>query len=421
MGTFIQYINYFVALLFVVCYSYQFFYIAVAFLKKPVRFKRAEQTKRYAFMLAARNEQAVIGNLIDSIKQQTYPAELIDIYVCADNCTDNTAKVAREAGATVFERFNKEQVGKGYALDFLFSKIHELSGDSYYDGYFIFDADNLLDKRYVAEMNKAMCAGHRIVTSYRNSKNFDTNWISSGYALWFLREAKHLNNVRMMLGTSCAVSGTGFLVSSEVIRENGGWKFFLLTEDIEFSIHSVINNEKIAYCNAAKYYDEQPTRFKDSWNQRSRWAKGYIQVFQKYGKDLLRGLFGPNGFSCFDMTMAIMPAVILTTFSVFVNVVTMILALCTGGWGALAAIIWSCLEAMRNSILMLFFVGLLICISEWKEIRCAGWKKLMFCFTFPLFMSTYIPIAITTLFRKVEWKQIKHEDVKSISDMNKKK
>lgn len=418
MGTFIQYINYFVSLLFVVCYSYQFIYIVVAFFRKPVKFRRAEQTKHYAFMLAARNEETVIGNLIASIKEQTYPAELIDIYVCADNCTDNTALVAERAGATVFERFNKTQVGKGYALDFLFTKIHEMSGDSYYDGYFIFDADNLLDKRYVAEMNKAMCAGHRIVTSYRNSKNFDTNWISSGYALWFLREAKHLNNVRMMLGTSCAVSGTGFLVSSEVIRENGGWKFFLLTEDIEFSIHSVVHNEKIAYCHAAKYYDEQPTRFKDSWKQRSRWAKGYMQVFKKYGKDLIHGLFGVNGFSCFDMTMAIMPAIILTIFSIVVNVATMIITLCIGS--NLMPIIWSCLEAMRNSLLMLFVVGALICFSERKEIRCSGWKKVMFCFTFPLFMSTYIPIAVTSIFRKVEWEPIKHDDNKSIDEMNKK-
>lgn len=419
MGTFIQYINYFVALLFVVCYAYQFFYIAVTFFRKPVRFKRAEQTKRYAFMLAARNEQDVIGNLIDSIKNQTYPAELIDIYVCADNCTDNTARIAREAGATVFERFNKEYVGKGYALDFLFQNIHKLCGDSYYDGYFIFDADNLLDKRYVAEMNKAMCAGHRIITSYRNSKNYDTNWISSGYAMWFLREAKHLNNVRMILGTSCALSGTGFLVSSEVIREVGGWKFYLLTEDIEFTIHSVVNNEKIAYCNTAKYYDEQPTTFKDSWNQRARWAKGYMQVFQKYGKDLLRGLFGSNGFSCFDMTMAIMPAIVLSLFSIIINVFVFILAICTAT--PLAPIIISCLESARNSLLLMFMLGILVCITERKEIRCPAWKRVMFCFTFPLFMATYIPIAVTALFRKVEWKPIKHDDNKTIDEMNKKK
>ncbi len=419
MQTAIEYINYFVALLFLICYAYQFFYIIVSLFKKPVKFKKAHQNKRYAFMIAARNEEAVIGNLIHSIMMQTYPSELIDVYVVADNCTDETAFEAERAGAIVYERFNKTKVGKGYALDFLFSKVQEMCGDEYYDGYFIFDADNLLDKRYVAEMNKAMCSGHKIVTSYRNSKNFDSNWISSGYALWFLREAKHLNNVRLILGTSCAVSGTGFLISSEIVRRNGGWKFFTLTEDIEFSIHSILQGEKIGYCHAAKYYDEQPTTFVASWNQRIRWTKGYLQVFKKYGKQLLRGFFGTNAFSCYDMSMTIMPACILTLFSFFVNVATIILSLITGSEPLL--VIRSTLESIGNSYLMMLMVGTVACISEWKEIRSPAWKKILYCFTFPLFMFTYVPIAITAIFSKVEWKPIKHGDTKSIDDMNKKR
>ena len=113
----IEWINFFVALSFIVCYIYQIFYIFVAVFRTPVKFKKTDERKRYAFLLAARNEESVIGNLIDSIKKQTYPQELIDIYVVADNCTDKTALVAEQAGAYVYERFNKEKVGKGYALD----------------------------------------------------------------------------------------------------------------------------------------------------------------------------------------------------------------------------------------------------------------------------------------------------------------
>lgn len=419
MRVLIEYINYFVALLFIICYSYQIFYIIVSFVKRPVKYKKAPQDKRYAFMIAARNEQAVIGNLIDSIMKQTYPAGLIDVYVCADNCTDDTALVAEKAGAIVYERFNTQQVGKGRALDFLFDKVREMCGEEYYDGYFIFDADNLLDKRYVAEMNKAFCAGNKIITSYRNSKNFGDNWISSGCGLWFLHEAKHLNNARMILGTSCAVSGTGFLVSNEIIRRNNGWKFFLLIEDIEFSIDSVLNGEKIAYCHAARYYDEQPVKFRASWNQRMRWTKGFMQVTRKYGKRLLRGFFGTNAFSCYDMSMTIMPAVILTLFSVFVNVLTIVLSLITGTEPL--AVLWSAVESILNSYAMMFAVGTTACITEWKEIRCPAWKKILSCFTFPLFMFTYIPIAVVALFKKVEWTPIEHKVSSSISDMEKKK
>ena len=89
---------------------------------------------------------------------------------------------------------------------------------------------------YISEMNKLFDNGYKVITSYRNSKNFNSNWISAGYALWFLRESKYLNNARMILNTSCAISGTGFLVSDEIIKRNNGWKYHLLTEDLEFSV-----------------------------------------------------------------------------------------------------------------------------------------------------------------------------------------
>ncbi len=266
MLSFIRDFNSAMFVLFNILYFYQIVYLIVALYFRVRRSNvarpamRAKKLHKYAFLIAARNESRVIGNLIDSVKKQNYPASLIDIFVVADNCTDNTAAVARAAGATVFERFNMRQIGKGYALSFAFDNI--LSRDECrYDGFFVFDADNLLDENYVAEMNRVFDNGYRVVTSYRNSKNYGSNWISAGYALWFLREAEYLNNPRMLLGTSCAISGTGFLIHQDIIRQNGGWKHHLLTEDIEFSIDSVIHGEVIGYCGRAIFYDEQPCTF----------------------------------------------------------------------------------------------------------------------------------------------------------------
>ena len=155
----------------------------------------------------------------------------------ADNCTDNTAQIARQLGAVVYERFNKEQVGKGYALDFAFRHIAQDYGANYHDAYLIFDADNLLDSHYIDEMNVVFSQGYQIITSYRNSKNLRDQLDHSGlFAVVFWREAKYLNNARMMLGTNCAISGTGFMISNKIVQKYGGWKFHLLTEDIEFSV-----------------------------------------------------------------------------------------------------------------------------------------------------------------------------------------
>ena len=201
---------------------------------------------RIAVLIAARNEQSVIGNLIDSVKAQDYPTELVDVFVVADNCTDLTGSVAGAHGANVYFRNDQTQVGKGYALQYLLHCIEEDFAP--YDGYLVLDADNVLSPNYITEINKTFSDGYQIVTSYRNSKNYGDNWISAGYALWFLRESRYLNGARCRLGSSCAVSGTGFLFSRRILEKCGGWNFFLLTEDIQFTIANVIRGEKVGYC-----------------------------------------------------------------------------------------------------------------------------------------------------------------------------
>ena len=93
-----------------------YFVIGMFFTRK---FKPAKNKHKYGICIAARNEEKVIGNLIDSINKQDYPKDLYTIFVVADNCTDNTAKIARSKGAICYERFDDEHRTKGFALQFL--------------------------------------------------------------------------------------------------------------------------------------------------------------------------------------------------------------------------------------------------------------------------------------------------------------
>ena len=273
-----------IGVLVTVLYAYQVVYLIVGLVQRVRREKRGQpHLRRYAALISARNEAGVIAELIHSLKRQNYPADLLDIYVVADNCTDLTAAVAQAAGARVYRRADHVRVGKGYALDFLLKKLSE-DGLDHYDGYLIFDADNLVDPNFVAEMDRTFDpAKHAAVTSYRNSKNFGQNWVSAGYSIWFLREARFVNAARQALGLSCAVSGTGFLISGDFLRAQGGWPYHLLTEDIQFSAHCVSHGLKIGYCPGAVIYDEQPTSLGQSWDQRLRWSKGFYQVAGRYG------------------------------------------------------------------------------------------------------------------------------------------
>ncbi len=399
--------------LFSLFFLYQHLYLIVGSFCKPKRYKTGKKN-RFAVLISARNERSVIGHLIDSIHTQDYPKELIDVYVVADNCTDDTAAVSRAAGATVYERFDSERRGKGHALTYLFDKIYQKHGKEYYDGFFVFDADNLLSPNYITEMNKTFCAGYRIVTSYRNSKNYQSNWLSAGYALWFLREAVHLNNARTILGTSCAVSGTGFLFHKEVAKRNGGWRFYLLTEDIEFTVDSVLSGDRIGYCHDAVFYDEQPVSFRQAWRQRLRWSRGYLQVYRHYGWRLFKGIFTgcpgqhSNRFACFDLSMTIMPALILSLLGFASHSLLMIHAVLTGN-GQLVPLFASMVWLIVFGYLLLFFVGLCAGIKERRKIRCPWYKLLFFYFTFPIFIYTYIPITIAAMvMKKVEWKPIEH-------------
>ena len=406
-------INYVISIIFILCYSYQFFYILVPVFKKE-RPHRSEQGHDYAVLISARNEQAVIGNLLDSIARQTYERGSVTVFVVADNCTDDTARVASEHGAVVFERFDTSRVGKGYALAWLMERIDERCPDRPFDGYFVFDADNVLEESYIAEMNRTFSDGYEVVTSYRNSKNYGDNWISAGYALWFLRESQFLNRCRALLGTSAAVSGTGFLFSRRAIDECGGWHFFLLTEDIEFTIECVTRGWKIGYCEKAVLYDEQPTRFVQSWHQRLRWSRGYIQVFGKYGGKLIRGVFR-GSFSCYDMSMAIMPAAILSFAGLGANLAAIVLSIASGH--GLDTVLSSLGSLLMNSCLTVLVIGTVTTVTEWQHIYAPAWKKVLYNFTFPLFMLTYIPICVAAVFSKVEWKPIEHKVAVSIQQM----
>ena len=157
-----------------------YFVIGMFFTRK---FKPAKKNHKYAIVIAARNEEKVIGNLLESIKKQDYPKDLITTFVVADNCTDKTAQVVRDKGAICYERFNDKEKTKGYALEYLFDQIEKDYGRMSFEGYFVFDADNLLEKNFISKMNDAFDSGLKIITSYRNTKNFDENWIASTYAL----------------------------------------------------------------------------------------------------------------------------------------------------------------------------------------------------------------------------------------------
>ena len=297
-----------------------------------------------------------------------------------------------------------------YALSFLFEKIGQSVGFDAYDGYFIVDADNILDKDYVARMNDCAAYGERVIMCYRNSKNFADSWVSAGYSLWFLRASRHLNIPRQFFHNSCEITGTGFFVCSDIIKKHGGWRHHSLIEDIEFTVDCVLAGERIAFCYDAIVYDEQPISFVQSLHQRKRWCGGYIEIMRQYGGRLLLSFLKGGGFSNFDMIMAVSPAFILSTVSVIANAVLLPISLIIEP-SSIPMLLTFEVACVILSYFILLFVGALALFCEWDRIKDPRRRVILYLFSFPLFVGSFIITTLMAIFFKVEWKPIRHHAV----------
>ncbi|MBS6347027.1 glycosyltransferase family 2 protein [Alloscardovia omnicolens] len=406
MNGLLSFLDLIITILGVITIVYQVGIVIVGMLVKPQTFRDVPQNRRYAVLISARNEEAVIGNLIRSIHNQTYPQELIDTWIVADNCTDNTAQLARSLGCHVIERFNQTQVGKGYALQYLLRTMMATGDAKNYDAFFIFDADNLLDKNYIAEMNKAHQAGFEALTSYRNSVNLADNWVSSGAALWFVRESRFLNVTRVALGTSCHVGGTGFMFSRRIMERNDGWKFHLLTEDMEFSMDCILHGDRIGFCGSAMFFDEQPVDFKTSWTQRVRWSKGYLEVFRYYGKVMLQWAIKERDFSAIDMTLMVCPFMVISLIRFVLGIIYAVLGYIS--WFSISAGLTGWISSVLTSFVGMMLLAAFSGFVERDKLNITLPELMAYSLSFPIYMASYVPIAFVAIFSKSQWKPIAH-------------
>lgn len=394
--------NLIIGAIFVLCYGYQLGYIVIAYAKKGKPLPEPKQNK-IAVLICARNEEKVIARLVKSLKDQSYDKSLYEIFVAADNCTDKTAECAKGAGAVVYERFNSEERGKGYALNFLINKIWTDFGKDFFDGFIVFDADNYADSEFVTEINKVFSGGYDVVTAYRNSTNYGTNFLTAGMGMYFLRDATIMNRARSKIGVNTCVTGTGFMFSKRLAQENGGWPFHTLTEDGEFTMDNACKGVPTSYAHNAIFYDEQPETNKDSWNQRVRWCKGGIQIFRIYLTKLMRGIFSKRFMSFFDMTNFLFCAYFTAVVAVAVNLVALPLAFVFGA--ELPSVLLMYLSMGGFVYLALMSFSIAITISDWKRINAKPWQKIVYSLTFPAFVFSFAPPAFAAMFkRKLEWK-----------------
>ena len=403
------------------------FAAAGVFLKKT--YPKTSKVNRYGVIIPARNEEAVVGALIDSIRASDYPMDQLEIFVIAHNCTDSTATVARERKATVYEYDNPSENTMGFAFRYLFKCIERDRGTASFDGFILLNADNILAPDFISRLNDAFvaCGGKSVITSFRNSKNFGTNLISGLYGMYFALLCRLDCRGRTALGCSTRVQGTGYLINSDIVKN--GWPYVSLTEDWEFTVDQILFNNNIEYCDDAVFYDEQPTSVRIMWRQRVRWARGHLLVFYARFRDLVKSLFKKETrrrFSLYDITAYILPSpfmmvmiqalqlILYATAPLFDPTVSFRRVMLgeTANFLVSDGLLFIWARSGIVSALVMMFTAALVFFLERRRIKGVSvFKRVLVTLCWPIFMAIQLPIDVqAVLSRNLGWKPIPHGD-----------
>ena len=353
---------------------------------------------RFAILVCARNEESVIRLPVKSVMMSKYPVGLREVIVLADNCSDRTAEVAREAGATVWEKTEPSR-GKGDVLDWGLNKVIAAKA---YDAVAVFDADNVMADDWLDTVNAALLDGETLVTGRRHSSNARANVISGWYTVYWDMMNELSNRVRTNLGLSGKLTGTGFAFLLSALPPEG-WKTRTMVEDVEFTILHNLRGGRVAYLPEADYADEQPETGYSMWRQLRRWATGGWQVVFAYFPTWLATMCRHPSLRLFDSFFAILTGMSVSFVHLF-NLVTLAVKLVCG-------------HAVVPALAFFFSIVGAVFLMSWVTGFGAVWlsprkrsPQWLAVALFPFFSLVLSASVIYTLFFPTRrWKPIAHK------------
>ncbi len=374
----------------------------VAFLglirKRP---PRGEETpkNRFAVVVCAKNEEKVLSHLLRSLEAQDYPADHFHVYLLADHCTDGTASLAdRFSFVTAWERTDGPQSGKGAVLTWGIGKILRDKADTF-DALMVFDADNVARKDFMSRMNEALNKGNDLVQGNRLAGEPYRTFVTKWYATYWPLYSYLYSYPREKLGLSCFLTGTGFAVRKELLREYG-WCTNSITEDVEFSFQQCLRHERVSFCEEAVCYDEQPSSVMNMLRQLARWCTGNYQIFFRYIGKWARAFREKPSARLIDNLSLLM----LGPCTITITICTILITIMTS---RVFPRVWI-MQLVMFCLIYIFTLAGVLFITRYAGIPL---KKLMPAFlTFPVFLWIYQFCSLYALiFPSKKWKPISHE------------
>lgn len=373
--------------------------------------KKSKQQHRYAILIPARDESKVIEALLISIEKQSMPVSSCDVYVIVEDKNDKTVEIVKKHKMQIVYRQDLTKKRKGYALDDAIQEIRKQ--EKQYDAYFIFDADNVLDPKFLEEMTTSIDAGYDIGLGYRNTKNGNDSVYAAVSSLTFSMINTLGNDNKCRHHKTLTISGTGFYILGKWIDKWKGYPFVSLTEDYELTMYATLHDLTTTYNKKAIFYDEQPNSYQATITQRTRWVRGYFDTRRQYMKVLKAKMAkkDKNYPSVYEAVMGIKPYLVMVV-------------------GVVSTLIWQfyniCLKLIAKKPFMTevmtilgIFLAIYICLflvtyvmlkKEKKVLNLKRSMKFKALVYNPIFLATYVHCLVLAFTQKeITWEKITHD------------
>ena len=257
---------------------YTMFLLGSRLFIKDAKKEEGPPETRFCIIIPAHNEEIYIKRILESVSKQDYSSDKCCTCVVADNCTDGTAKIAREYGALVLERMNLTLRGKGHALGWAFQEMNLID----YDAVLIVDADSYLSGDTLKHLDGLLKRGARIIQCYNGVINPGESWFTRLMDVSRTIGNELLHPAKQKLGLSSYLMGNGMCFKTEVIKMYG-WDSFTVGEDWEYYAKLIQSGERVAFSKDARVFHQESSTLRRATSQRLRWASGRFFVAWKYG------------------------------------------------------------------------------------------------------------------------------------------
>ncbi len=259
--------------------------------------RSASRDVSFDVFVPAHNEAAGIARTVANLLQLDWPAERFRVIVIADNCTDDTAGIARRAGANVIERTDAVLRGKGYALAHAF-KLSRAEGRA--GAVVVVDADSEASANLLQSFADRIAAGESAMQAHYGVLNASASWRTRLMAIALGAIHKVRSRARERLHLSCGIRGNGWSVTHALL-DRVPYEAFSLTEDVEFGNELGLAGYRVAYCDESHVNGEMVTSEEASRSQRMRWEGGRMALIVSQVPKLLRAAVARRSRVCLDL------------------------------------------------------------------------------------------------------------------------